>query len=78
MINVNTERLFEYKEDIEFNGVEIQTLTPSAEALVTMAHSIYKERIYTLNDYITVKNLMSKKTVRSLKSSVARMPLRLQ
>ena len=46
IIYINTDKLFEYKEDIEFNGVEIQTLDPSAEALVTMAHSIYK-REYT-------------------------------
>jgi len=64
MIYVNTDKLFEYKEAIEFNGIEIYTLSPSAEALVTMAHSIYKERIYTLNDYITVKKWMSKKTIR--------------
>jgi len=64
MIYVNTDKLFEYKEVIEFNGVEIQTLSPSAEALLTMAHSIYKERIYTLNDYITVSKWISKKTFR--------------
>ncbi|MHC1629315.1 MAG: hypothetical protein ACXQTI_10900 [Candidatus Nezhaarchaeales archaeon] len=27
-----------------------------------MAHSIYKERIYTLNDFFTVEEWMSKKT----------------
>ena len=64
MIYVNTDKLFEYKEAIEFNGIEIYTLSPSAEALVTMAHSIYKERIYTLNDFFTVKKWMSKKTIR--------------
>ena len=63
MIYVNTDKLFEYKEAIEFNGVEIQTLSPSAEALVTMSHSIYKERIYTLNDYITTSKWISKKTL---------------
>jgi len=63
MIYVNTDKLFEYKEAIEFNGVEIQTLTRSAEVLVTMAHSIYKERIYTLNDYITTSKWISKKTL---------------
>ena len=63
MIYVNTDKLFEYKEVIEFNGVEIQTLSSSAEVLVTMAHSTYKERIYTLNDFFTVKKWMSK-TVR--------------
>ena len=64
IIYINTDKLFEYKEDIEFNGVKIQTLDPSAEALVTMAHSMYKERIYTLNDFFTVEKWMSKKTVR--------------
>ena len=64
MIYVNTDKLFEYKEEIEFSSIEIQTLNPSAEALVTMAHSIYKERIYTLNDYITVSKWISKKTFR--------------
>ena len=64
MIYVNTDKLLAYKEAIEFNDIEIQTLNPSAEALVIMAHSIYKERIYTLNDYITVSKWISKKTFR--------------
>ena len=64
MIYVNTDKLVEYKEVIEFNGIEIRTLTRSTKALVTMAHSIYKEIIYTLNDYITVSEWISKKTLK--------------
>jgi len=49
---------------MEFNGAEIRSLERYAEALVAASHAIYKERIYTLNDYFTVEKWASKKTIR--------------
>jgi len=49
---------------IEFNGTEVRSLKSYAEALVTASHAIYKERIYTLNDYFTVEKWTSEKTIR--------------
>jgi len=49
---------------MEFNGAEIRSLEGYAEALVAASHAIYKERIYTLNDYFTVEKWASKKTIR--------------
>jgi len=49
---------------MEFNGAEIRSLEGYAEALVAASHAIYKERIYTLNDYFTVEKWTSKKTLK--------------
>ena len=48
----------------EFNGLKIPTLKIYAEALLSVVHAIYKERIYTLNDYVTVKRWLDKRTLR--------------
>jgi hypothetical protein len=55
---------YEHVKLTEFNGVEIRTLESYAEALVSAAHAIYKERIYTLNDYFTVKEWANERTFR--------------
>jgi hypothetical protein len=49
---------------MEFNGVEIMSLESYAESLVVASHAIYKERIYTLNDYFTVNRWTSKMTIK--------------
>jgi len=46
----------------KFDGVEIRTLECYAEALVIAAHAVYKEGIYTLNDFFTVKKWASKRS----------------
>jgi hypothetical protein len=63
-IIIDGQRLLEHKCPMEFNGVEIMSLERYAEALVTASHAIYKERIYTLNDYFTVERWASKKTTK--------------
>jgi len=55
-IFIDGQRLLEYSCTMEFNGVEIKSLESYAEALVTASHAVYKERIYTLNDYFTVRD----------------------
>ncbi len=62
VIILNGQKLLEYTTTKSFNGIEIRTLEDYAEALVAAAHSIYKERIYTLNDYFIVEKWASPKT----------------
>ena len=64
VIIINGQRLLEHSCTMEFNGVEIRSLEGYAEALVAASHAIYKERIYTLNDYFTVEKWASKKTLK--------------
>jgi hypothetical protein len=64
---MNGQRLLDYVSIKEFNGIKIRTLESYAEALVSAAHAIYKERIYTLNDYFTVKEWATKETFKLAK-----------
>lgn len=64
IIYIDGEKLLEYRENGFFEDVEIPVLEKPAEALIVAAHAIYKERIYTLNDYVTIKMWVSRKTVR--------------
>lgn len=43
------------RERVSFNSsIKIPSLSKGAEAALTAAHAIYKEKLYTLNDYITI------------------------
>ena len=64
VVLLNGQKLLEHTCTKEFNGVEVRSLESYAEALVAASHAIYKERIYTLNDFFTVEKWMSKKTIR--------------
>ena len=61
---LNGQKLLEHTCTKEFNGVEVRSLESYAEALAAASHAIYKERIYTLNDFFTVEEWISKKTVK--------------
>jgi len=61
---INGQRLLEHIQIKKFNGVEVRSLESYAEALVAASHAIYKERLYTLNDFFTVEEWTSKKTIR--------------
>jgi hypothetical protein len=63
-IIIDGQRLLEHKCPMEFNGAEIMSLERYAEALVAASHAIYKERIYTLNDYFTVDRWTSRKSIK--------------
>jgi hypothetical protein len=67
MIYMNGQRLLDYVSIKEFNGMKIRTLESYVEALVSAAHAIYKERIYTLNDYFTVKEWITEETFKLAK-----------
>jgi hypothetical protein len=62
MILLNGQKLLEHSCVTEFNGTEVRSLKSYAEALVAASHAIYKERIYTLNDYFTIKEWASTKS----------------
>jgi hypothetical protein len=64
MAYMDGQKLLEHVKTKEYNGLEVRTLEDHAEALVAAAHAIYKERIYTLNDYFTVKEWSSSKCFR--------------
>jgi hypothetical protein len=64
VIFINGQRLLEHSCTKEFNGAEVKSIENYAEALVAASHAIYKERIYTLNDYFTVEKWASKKTLK--------------
>ena len=64
VIFINGQRLLEHTCTKEFDGTEVRSLESYAEALVAASHAIYKERIYTLNDFFTVEEWTSKKTIR--------------
>ena len=64
VIFINGQKLLEHTCTKDFNGIEVRSLESYAEALVAASHAIYKEWIYTLNDFFTTEKWMSKKTVR--------------
>ena len=62
IIYLDGQVLLEHVRSSEFNGIGITTLESYAEALVTATHAVYKELIYTLNDYFTVNRWASRKS----------------
>lgn len=54
--------LLEHGGTMSFHGVEVPSLKPYAEALATAAHAIYKEMLYTLNDYLTMTRWADERT----------------
>jgi len=64
VIFINGQRLLEHIRTKEFGGTEVRSLESYADALVAASHAIYKERIYTLNDFFTVEEWTSKKTIK--------------
>jgi hypothetical protein len=64
VVFIDDQRLLEHSCTMEFNGVEVKSLESYAEALVASSHAVYKERIYTLNDYFTVEEWTSKRALK--------------
>ncbi|QOJ79265.1 nucleotidyltransferase family protein [Infirmifilum lucidum] len=63
-ILMDGQRLLEHAGLAEYGGVEVRSLSTYAEALVAAAHAVYKEKLYTLNDYYTVKKWATGETRR--------------
>lgn len=64
VIYVDGSKLFEHSEVAEVHGLRIPVLKSYAEALLAAAHAIYKERIYTLNDYVTTRLWLSSRAAK--------------
>jgi hypothetical protein len=67
MIYMDGQELLNHVCIKDFNGIKIKSLESYAEALVSAAHAVYKERIYTLNDYFTVKEWTTEETFKLAK-----------
>jgi len=67
MIYMDGQELLSHVCVRDFNGLRIKSLESYAEALVSAAHAVYKERIYTLNDYFTVKEWTTEETFKLAK-----------
>ncbi|QOJ79267.1 nucleotidyltransferase family protein [Infirmifilum lucidum] len=63
-ILLDGQKLLEHTSLMEYEGIEIRSLSAYAEALIAAAHAIYKEKLYTLNDYYTVKKWATSETIR--------------
>ena len=59
---IDGQALLEFTATAEFGGMKIRTLESCAEAVITAAHAVYKEGIYTLNDFFVIKKWVSKRS----------------
>ena len=55
-----------------FEDVKILVLESRAEAVLAAAHAVYKERIYTLNDYVTIAKWLNERSLRLAAGSALR------
>jgi len=55
LIYMDKRKIKEYVTETTINKVQVPVLTPEAELLVTIAHSFYKEHLYTLADFYVIK-----------------------
>lgn len=62
VIFLDGQKLLEYSKSTTFNHIKIPILEPYAEAVVVAAHALYKERIFTFNDYLTISAFISKRS----------------
>lgn len=63
IIYMDGSRLFQFKTIRKFYGLTIPVPSIEAETVLVIAHAVYKERIYTMNDFITIKEWMTQKAV---------------
>jgi len=62
-IYIDARALAGYTTIHDIDGIEVHTLERWMESLVAAAHALYKERLYTLNDLVTVERWLSAKTI---------------
>jgi hypothetical protein len=62
-IFIDGQRLLKHSCTMKFNGAEVRSLESYAEVLVAASHAIYKERIYTLNDYYTIREWVDERAL---------------
>lgn len=54
MVYINKELIFDHVKELDVYGNVVRTLEPSAELLAVIAHSVFKEQMFTLSDYYTL------------------------
>jgi len=59
IIYINKEYLFNHVIERKIEDATIRTLDDCAEILVVANHSVYKEHMFTLNDYYTIILLLN-------------------
>jgi hypothetical protein len=62
MIYMDGQELLDHVCIKDFNGIRNKSLKSYAGALVSATQAIYKECIYTLNDYFTIKEWKTEET----------------
>ncbi len=60
IVYIDGTRLLDYTRQASIDGVTLPVLQEPAEAVLTAAHAIYKERLYTLNDLATIHAWLDK------------------
>ena len=63
VIYLDGSKLLELVRYVDFGGLEVPVLEGYAEALLAVGHAVYKEKLYTLNDYMVLREWLSKKTL---------------
>lgn len=53
LVYIDKNLLREYVTEINVNGSQVRVLEPPAALVTVLAHSLYKEQIFTLSDYYT-------------------------
>lgn len=56
-------RLLDYKTSMVWNGLELPVLERDVEAIVVASHAVFKEKLFTLNDYITIREYITRRTI---------------
>lgn len=51
LVYVNKQLLADHVKKVDVDGTKVNTLSPPADLLVVVAHSVFKEQMFTLSDY---------------------------
>lgn len=57
------EGLLRRAREVRLDGVRAMALAPEAEAVVAAAHAVYKEQLFTLNDYFTIREWLTEEAL---------------
>jgi len=77
IIYLDAKKLMNHITENKVKGVATKTLKTSAEVAVVVAHALYKEQIYTLNDKITIQTWLIKESESIIEELKAKEALRL-
>ena len=63
LIYLPSELVFSSVRYVDFSGLEVPVPSRGVEALIAAAHAVYKEKIYTLSDYLTTRSWLSRESI---------------